>query len=112
MQGSPAALVPVIMLAFGATIGIRTFRMSVTFEADALTVRNFFRTRRLRRDEIEGFRSGPMNNQPFGRTIYALLCQGSVFPLDAAGRPYPFGRGRGKLEERQAMLQSWLDQRH
>jgi hypothetical protein len=110
VKGSPAAIIPVIMLAFGVTIGVRMFRMSVAFDADALVVRNFFRTRSLRREEIEGFRSGSMSNQPFGRTIYALLRDGSVFPLDVAGRLYRFGRGRGKLEERQAMLQAWLNQ--
>ena len=110
VQGSSAAIVPVIMLAFGVTVGLRMFRMSVTLDADALVVRNLFRTRSLRRDEIEGFRSGLMSNQPFSRTIYAMLRDGSVFPLDVAGRPYRFGRGRGKLEGRQAMLQAWLNQ--
>ena len=98
------------MLAFGVTIGVRTFRMSVAFDADALVVRNFFRTRTLLREDIEGFRSGSMSSQPFGRTIYALLRDGSVFPLDVAGRAYRFGRGRGKLDERQATLQAWLNQ--
>jgi hypothetical protein len=110
VHGSPAAIVPVIMFAFGATIGARTFRMSVAFGADVLIVRNFIRTRTLRREEIEAFRSGAVSYQPFGRTIYALLRDGSVFPLDVASRPYRLGRGRSKLEERLAMLRGWLNQ--
>ena len=106
-KGSLAAIMPIIMFAFGATIGVRICRISVAFDADVLVVRNSFRTRNLRREEIEGFRPGVMSSQPFSRTIYALLRDGSVFPLEVVGRPY---RNRRKLEERRALLQAWLNQ--
>jgi hypothetical protein len=109
-KGSPAAFFFLIMLAFGVTIGIRTWRRSVIFGADALIVRNFFRTRSLRREEIEGFRSGSMSNQPSSRGIYALLRDGSVFPLDVTSRLALFGRGSATFEQRQVQLQAWLNQ--
>jgi hypothetical protein len=109
-KGSPTVFFLVIMLAFGVTIGVRTWRRSVIFGADALIVRNFFHTRSLHREEIEGFRLGSISNQPFNRAIYALLRDGSVFPLDVTGRLAAFGRGLGKFEQRQALLQAWLDQ--
>jgi hypothetical protein len=50
VDGKPAVLpVLALMLAFGGTIGIRLFRMSVMLLPDELVIRNHIRTRRVQR---------------------------------------------------------------
>lgn len=109
-DGSPAVVIPMLMLTFGLTLGYRIFRLSVTLGPQDLLVRNFYRTRRIFRADIEGFRHGAMSQQPFMRTIYVLLRDGTVFPLDVAGRPSFSARGKALLEDRMQLLQRWLEQ--
>ncbi len=109
-HGSPAVVILLLMLAFGLTFGYRIFRLSVTLRPQELLVRNLYRTRRIVRADVEGFRQGAMSQQPFTRTIYVLLRDGTVVPLDVAGRPYFFGRGKTLLEDRMQLLQRWLEQ--
>jgi hypothetical protein len=111
LHGSPAAVIPVLMLAFGLTLGYRLLRMSVTLGPEDLLVRNYFQTRRVSRAEVEGFRIGSVSTQPFRRTIYLLLGDGSVLPLDVAGRANFSGRGKAVLAERMRVLQRWFDSR-
>lgn len=79
-HGSPAAVILLLMLAFGLTLGYRIFRLSVALGPQDLLVRNFYRTRRIVRADVEGFRQGALSQQPFTRAIYVLLRDGSVFP--------------------------------
>lgn len=110
-HGKLAGVIPLLfILAVGVTFGVRLFRMSITLKSDELVIRNVLRTRRVQRRDVEGFRSGAMTGQPIGRTIYALLRDGSVVPLDVAGRMYRFGRGRALLDERLALLERWRTQ--
>jgi hypothetical protein len=110
LSGSPATVVPFLMLAFGLTFGYRMVRMSVTLDPQALTVRNIYRTRRIAQGDIQGFRHGPMSENPFTRTIYVMLRDGTVLPLDVAGRAYFFGRGQAVLDDRMRTFQTWLDE--
>jgi hypothetical protein len=52
---SPAMVIPLLMLAFGLTLGYRIFRLSVAVGPQDLLVRNFYRTRRIARAYVEGF---------------------------------------------------------
>jgi len=108
-HGSPAAVILLLMLAFGLTLGYRIFRLSVTLGPHDLLVRNFYRIRRIVRADIEGFRQGALSQQPFTRAIYVLLRDGTVFPLDVTGRPYYFGRGKTLLDDRTQLLERWLE---
>jgi hypothetical protein len=107
---SPAVVISLLMLAFGLTLGYQIFRLSVTLNPDDLLVRNYYRTRRVPRADIEGFRVGSLSGQPFGRTVYLLLRDGAVLPLDAAGRMPLSGRGKAAMQDRLRSLQHWLDQ--
>ena len=75
-------VIPLLMLTFGLTLGYRIFRLSVALGPQDLLVRNFYRTRRIVRVDVEGFRQGALSQQPFTRAIYVLLRDGTVFPLD------------------------------
>jgi len=110
VNASPAVVILLLMLSFGLTFGYRLFRLSVTLYPQGLLVRNIYRTRHVARADIEGFRQGAESMQPFTRTIYVMLRDGSVLPLDVAGRRFVFGRGRALLDERMRTLQNWLDQ--
>ena len=99
------------MFAFGTTLGYRLLRTSVALGPDDLLVRNYVRTRRVPRAEVEGFRVGSISNQPLRRTIYLLLRDDSVLPLDAVGRFYVSARSEAVLAERMRLLQRWLDLR-
>ncbi len=109
-HGSPAVVILLLMLTFGLTLGYRIFLLSVTLGPQDLLVRNFYRTRRIARADVEGFRQGALSQQPFTRGIYVLLRDGTVFPLDVTGRPNFFGRGKTLLDNRTQLLQRWLEQ--
>jgi len=109
-HGSPATVILLLMLTFGLTLGYRIFRLSVALGPQDLLVRNLYRTRRIARADVEGFRQGALGQQPFTRAIYVLLRDGTVFPLDVTGRPYFFGRGQTLLDDRTQLLQRWLEQ--
>jgi hypothetical protein len=96
-DGSPAVLIPLLMLAFGLTLGYRILQLSVVIGPQDLLVRNFYRTRHVARADVEGFRQGALSQQPVTRAVYVLLRDGTVFPLDVTGRPYFFGRGKELL---------------
>ena len=108
INGPPAIVILLPMLAFGLTLGYRTFRLSVTLGSEELLVRNFSRTQRVIRAEVEGFRMGDVSRRPFGRTIYVLLRDGTVLPLDVAEHQARYGFG--KLENQMQSLQQWLAQ--
>lgn len=110
VHGSPAVVILLIMLTIGLTLGYRIFRLSVALGPQDLLVRNYYRTRRIARADVEGFRQGALSQQPFTRAIYVLLRDGTLLPLDVTGRPIFFGRGTTRLEDRQQLLQRWLEQ--
>lgn len=87
----------------------RMVRVSLTLSGQALLVRNFVRTRRVARVDIEQVHVGAMTDSPFRGSIWVSLRDGSVLPIDVAGRRLPFGaRGRSRVEERHRLLQGWL----
>ena len=105
-----AALIPLGMLAFGGYFFYRTLRMGVVTSADEMLVRNWWRTWRVRRRDIEDFRiggAGPM--VMFGKSIYALLADGTILPLDVLARPMFFSFWGRRLNTALAQLKAWAD---
>ncbi len=108
IHGSPVALVPALMLAFGLTLGYRMFRLSVVADEHGLTVRNYYTTKRLAKSDIEEFRIGRASNQPMGKTIHILLQDKEILSIDAASRVSITDRGKRRLTERLTNLETWL----
>jgi hypothetical protein len=106
---SPTVFIPLAMLAFAAFFFSRIYRISVVSEGDELVVRNWFTTRRLRRADIEDFRIGSAGpSYPFGKSIYAMLNDGTVLSLDVLARPAFTARSRDRLARALAELKGWL----
>lgn len=101
--GVVEVILPIAMLVFGVSLAYRLVTLSAVTAGGAFVLRNNFRTRRLRRDEIEAFRVG---QRPWGRTIFVLLRNQSLVQVDAAVRLLPSGRRR--LDAWLAELREWL----
>jgi len=107
---SPAVVIGVLMFIAGAALGYRLFRLGVTADGDALTVRNNTRTRVLARRDIEGFRIGSpgTGRLPTSRAVLVLLRDDTVLTLDVTAA-LPLGnRGRRRVEEQLEQLRRWL----
>jgi hypothetical protein len=108
-QGSPFVVIPILMLVVGVTIGVRLWRLGVIARGDEFLVSNYFQTRHLTRAEIEGFRVGTSHHSmPFGRTIYVLLRDESVLPLDVTTRPFVTKRQRARFDAQLNTLRRWV----
>lgn len=106
---SPIVVVPVLALGFGVSVGTRILRLSLAAEGDELVVRNHSSTRRLRRDEIREFRiAGPRTPIPLGRTVQAVLNDGSSLVLDVLARPHLLPSSQRRLSEQMDHLRRWL----
>ena len=106
---SPIVVVPVLALGFGVSVGTRILRLSLAAEGDELVVRNHSSTRRLRRDEIREFRiAGPRTPIPLGRTVQAVLNDGSSLVLDVLARPQLLPSSQRRLSEQMDHLRRWL----
>jgi hypothetical protein len=105
-----AVLIPLVMLVFGLGFTYRIFRASVTLGSEALLVRNFSQARRIPRTDIEGFRLGAVSQwrSRQTQTIYVLLRDGTVLPLDVAGNGYAPTGGSARLASLMLSLQNWL----
>lgn len=108
VAGSPAAVLPLLMLAFGAGLTYRLFRVGVLADESGLMVRNYFGTRRYRWSDAEDFRIGKPTNLPFGNAIFVQLRDGGVATLDVSMRPWFGTRGRQALGSNLDALRSWL----
>jgi len=102
-------VVTTVMLAILLVFGYRIVRISVTFSERDLLVRNFSRSRRLTRAEVDEVHLGSLTDSPFRGSVWLSMRDGSVLGIDIAGRHLPFGaRGRSTVEARHRLLQSWL----
>lgn len=106
---SPIVVVPVLALGFGVSVGTRILRLSLAAEGDELVVRNHSSTRRLRRDQIQGFQiAGSRTPIPIGRTVQALLNDGTVVVLDVLARPHLLPSSKRRLSQQLDQLAEWL----
>ena len=109
LKGNPGLIILGLMATFGLTFGYRMYSLGAVASEEELLAHNLYRTKRLRRSDIEGFRIGSAGLQiPFGKTIYALTRDGSIVPLDVLARFWLFARSRKKLESRMEELRNWL----
>jgi hypothetical protein len=102
-----AAVLGLIFLVFGASVLFRTYRMSVRLGPAELVVRNRFRTRRIQRDDIAGFRVAPVRLQPFLRSVRVVLRDGRIVPLEVSERTSLLRRERESLAQDLDTLQRW-----
>jgi hypothetical protein len=100
---APTGVVPLLMLAFGATLYIRLFRLAVVANEDGLFVRNGLRTRRFDWSQIEDFRI-----RHYGQSIVVLLRDGGSLGLDVTRRPWLFASGRAQFDACFEGLRAWV----
>ena len=75
-------------------------------------MRNFARTRRLPRGEVEEFRPGSSGLMPFSRCVFARLRDGTVMTLHATIRRGLPGRSKPTRDTGLQQLQTWLTGAH
>jgi hypothetical protein len=104
----PASVVFVVgFMAIGVAFVARMVRTAVIADDTTLLVRNFYRTKRFSWQEVEGFRTGRISFQPWGRMIFVLLRDGNMYGTDATMTTW--GRaGRRDPDTMLADLRSWL----
>jgi PH (Pleckstrin Homology) domain-containing protein len=106
--GSPGAVIPLIMLGFGAAFMTRLFIMIVVADETGLLVRNLYRTRHFGWSQVEDFRIGASTGFRRRKSIYVLLRDGEIFPLEVTD-PQFYGAS-AKLPSHLDRLRSWLPQ--
>ena len=107
---SPATLAfAVPFVAIGGFLIVRMNRVAVIADADQLVIRNYYRTRRFARGDVEGFRTGPPAMAPFGRTVHVLAAD-TVIAADALMIAGLLPRGRRRLEKQLAQLRRWHEE--
>ena len=103
--------VGLVMMGGGLFFIVRMNRLALIAEDDVLIVRNLYRTRRIPRSAIQGFRTGnPGMMMPFGRTIHVLVADDSVVTAEVFMSSGFTRRGRRRLDERLSPLREWLSQ--
>jgi hypothetical protein len=100
---TPTMIVPVLMIAFGVLFMGRLATLSVAADDQDLVVRNVYRTWRLPRQDVSGFRLGRDTATPLGYMIFALT-DAEIVSLDVSRAPTDHGRARVQLAE----LEAWL----
>ncbi|MDQ6650569.1 MAG: hypothetical protein M3Z02_10735 [Actinomycetota bacterium] len=95
------------MIAFAGTAALRQARVAVIASPDSLLIRNVWRTRKLERSAIEGFRVG-LSSRGFGKTIHVLTKGDTVYSLDMMSGLHLLPITRRRFEARLASLQAWL----
>jgi hypothetical protein len=108
-SGSPGAVIPLIMLGFGATFMSRLFVMAAVADETGLLVRNLFRTCHFDWGQVEDFRIGAATGFRGRKSIYVLLRDGEIFPLEVTN-PQFYGSTAAKLPGYLDQLRSWLPQ--
>jgi hypothetical protein len=100
---APITIVPVLMIAAGALFLSRLATLSVVTDDGELVIRNVYRTWRVPRGAVSGFRLGRDTATPMGYMVFALT-DSEIVSLDVSRAPTDVGRARDQL----AALQAWL----
>ena len=75
----PGVLVPLVMLTLGGLLFYRILNLSVLANDDELVVKNYARTRRIPKADVEDFRiGGAPYGQLYGKSLVVLLCDQTV----------------------------------
>lgn len=118
LSGTPFALVPLAMVAVGASLGFSYSRLRVLADSDQLVVRNYFRTHRVGGGRIKEFaigKRGGVSAAPHSFSIgwefviEARLDDDTLVPLEATrwSRLVPWAGPT--LNGQLADLQDWTD---
>jgi len=109
-RGSATGIVPVIMLAFGGTLVVRTLTARASSDGKTLKVRNVLSTRTLERAQVDSVRVGRPTGNPIalGQVITVLDRQGGFVTIDASMRTAFTARGKDALATQQAELERWI----
>ena len=103
------AVVGALFLVVLVGFDYRAIRMSLTVYDGELLVRNLFQTRRVSREEIADLYASPAASSPFRGNIWFTLRDGSILPIDIAGRRMPLtAKGLVTLEKRRSLLRQWF----
>ena len=103
-----AAVIPLVMLVFGGWIGYRLFNLSVVATPQELIIRNYLATRRVAKDQVEGFRVGSPPMGSVGKAIVTLIRDDTVVSMDATARPFRWLGGERQLNRALSDLRDWL----
>lgn len=96
--------------AYGAFVMWRTTRLGLFAFSDDVVVRNFFKTRRIPKTAVDGFRIGsPSTPLSIGRTIVVLVSDDTTVSADALMWNGIGTRGHARLEGLAAQLREWRD---
>jgi hypothetical protein len=100
----PAAVIPALILMFGGAFIFRLSAVTAATDGEWLTIRNVYRTWRIPRSGVTGFRLGRDTATPFGYVVFALT-DDEIVSLDVSRTPTRSGRVRRQL----AVLEDWRD---
>lgn len=103
------ALVLVPMAAFGVFLVSRVFVVRARTRGEELVVRNSWRTRVVRRRDVEDVRTGSPRSGPgaVGESVLVLVRDGSVVSLEATLRLGWTAAGRRELADGRERLLAW-----
>ena len=97
-----------ILAAYGGFILWRMFHLGLIAYPEEIVVRNAFKTRRLPKQSVDGFRIGsPTMPLSFGRTILVLVSDDTAVSADALVWTGIGKRGNARLEHLLAQLRDW-----
>jgi hypothetical protein len=108
LAGTPAAVIPLGMFAFGCTLGYRLLNVSVVATEDELIVHNYFSTKHVPKLQGQSFRFGSPAMGSFGKAVMVLLRDDTVVSMDATARLFRWFGGQRSLEAEIAELREWL----
>ncbi|GAA0315342.1 hypothetical protein GCM10009528_36390 [Kineococcus aurantiacus] len=103
------ALVLVPMAAFGIFLFSRVFVVRARTRGDELVVRNSWRRRVVRRQDVEDVRTGKPQSGPstLGESVLVLVRDGSIVTLEATWRLGWTAAGRRELADGRERLLAW-----
>ena len=110
LRGNPGWPLRIALLAFGAALSWRLFRLAAIGTSDGrLVVRNHWGDRTVERGDITSVEIASTHTGPSNVAVRLGLRDGTALPLHVTEVPFrggPFGR---KLEREAAAVQAWVD---
>jgi hypothetical protein len=96
------------LAAYGWFVMWRTSHLGLAAYRDEIVVTNMFKTRRIPRLSVDGFRIGsPSTPMSFGRTIVVLVSDDTAVSADGLIWTGMGKRGKARLERLLAQLRDW-----
>ncbi len=109
-QAPAAGTLGTVTLVLGVVFAVRALRMAVTFEADTCTVRNLFRTRRFKLQDVDRFEFDVGLGLGTGDTLHLVTRAGTTTAITVLTLP-AFGIFQGPGRRRCAAMNADLNGR-